>query len=91
MSYKYDAGISGEVVVPQERSVRAYSCIGGDSAGSLVITQAGAASPEPTIPIPANQPFGDVLPTPSNEDTAALNAGAKFVFTGTASYVVFYQ
>lgn len=84
-SYLHHAGTAGTVTVPAGRRVREFTCIGGDSGGTIVITPAGQSA-QPTITVPADTPFSVVF----DEVSPPLLAGTTIVFTGTASYYVRY-
>ena len=91
--YSYAAGASGTVTVPTSTFVTGFSCH-ATSAGTLTIAPSGpdVTSPVtgPSIPIPAGTSLSVSAPTLHGQQDE-LGDGTVFTFTGTDSYIVWYQ
>lgn len=87
MSYRHDSGTTDDTAtVPAGKFLRCYSCVGGESGGSITITEEGASA-QTVIPVGADEPFGDVLP----ENGSDCPAGTTIAFSGMARWFVGYR
>lgn len=89
MAYAHDTNTAdGTATVPTGKFLRCYSCVAGDSGGTITITEAGAEAAD-TITVPAGESFGDTLEL--DRGTSQLGPGSTVAFAGMASWFVGYR
>jgi hypothetical protein len=90
--YKHDSGTADTAVtVPEGYSVKRYAVLAGVGGGTIIITPKGGSA-QPTITVPAEQPWSDefTTDTPDLDANVSLPAGSVIAFAGMATWVVRY-